>query len=138
VILAENGWGVKLAKNGEKACEARWQLPGAVWGAFERDAAGHGVNVADAAGGLIDAEEDVFGVGAPFAGAGDGIEGNFAQIAGRYQVADGLRRCLLVEGELLDGVAHGLQVLFVMNAKQPEHTRALLEKFGMPFEKGDN
>jgi len=33
---------------------------------------------------------------------------------------------------------HGLQVLFVMNAKQPEHTRALLEKFGMPFEKGDN
>ncbi len=30
---------------------------------------------------------------------------------------------------------HGLQVLFVIRAKQPEHTRALLEKFGMPFEK---
>lgn len=33
--------------------------------------------------------------------------------------------------------AHGLQVLFVINATQPEHARALLEKFGMPFEKGD-
>jgi ribosomal protein L5 len=32
---------------------------------------------------------------------------------------------------------HGLQVVFVINAKQPEHARALLEKFGMPFEKGD-
>ena len=30
---------------------------------------------------------------------------------------------------------HGLQVLFVINAKQPAHARALLEKFGMPFEK---
>jgi large subunit ribosomal protein L5 len=33
--------------------------------------------------------------------------------------------------------AHGLQVVFVVNAKQPEHARALLEKFGMPFQKGD-
>jgi large subunit ribosomal protein L5 len=32
-------------------------------------------------------------------------------------------------------VAHGLQVIFVINAKQKEHSRALLEKFGMPFEK---
>ncbi|HXE10179.1 MAG TPA: 50S ribosomal protein L5 [Verrucomicrobiae bacterium] len=32
---------------------------------------------------------------------------------------------------------HGLQVIFVINAKQPEHARALLEKFGMPFQKGD-
>ncbi len=31
--------------------------------------------------------------------------------------------------------AHGLQVIFVINAKQKEHARALLEKFGMPFEK---
>lgn len=30
---------------------------------------------------------------------------------------------------------HGLQIIFVINAKQPEHARALLEKFGMPFEK---
>ncbi len=30
---------------------------------------------------------------------------------------------------------HGLQVLFVIAAKEPAHTRALLEKFGMPFEK---
>lgn len=33
--------------------------------------------------------------------------------------------------------SHGLQVIFVINAKQPEHARALLEKFGMPFQKGD-
>lgn len=33
--------------------------------------------------------------------------------------------------------AHGLQVIFVINAKQPEHARALLEKFGMPFQKGE-
>jgi large subunit ribosomal protein L5 len=31
--------------------------------------------------------------------------------------------------------SHGLQVIFVINAKQKEHARALLESFGMPFEK---
>lgn len=30
---------------------------------------------------------------------------------------------------------HGLQVIFVIDAHQPEHSKALLEKFGMPFEK---
>lgn len=34
-------------------------------------------------------------------------------------------------------VSHGLQVNFVIEAKEREHARALLEKFGMPFEKGD-
>ena len=34
--------------------------------------------------------------------------------------------------------AHGLQVVFVINAKEKEHARALLEKFGMPFEKENN
>lgn len=33
---------------------------------------------------------------------------------------------------------HGLQVVLVINSKDPAHSRALLEKFGMPFEKGDN
>lgn len=32
-------------------------------------------------------------------------------------------------------VAHGLQVIFVINCTSKEHARALLEKFGMPFEK---
>ena len=32
-------------------------------------------------------------------------------------------------------VAHGLQITFVVNAKDPAHSRALLEGFGMPFEK---
>ncbi len=32
---------------------------------------------------------------------------------------------------------HGLQVLLVIGAKKPEHARALLEKFGLPFEKED-
>jgi large subunit ribosomal protein L5 len=32
---------------------------------------------------------------------------------------------------------HGLQVIFVINAKQKEHARTLLEEFGMPFEKED-
>ncbi|HVW23448.1 MAG TPA: 50S ribosomal protein L5 [Candidatus Saccharimonadales bacterium] len=31
--------------------------------------------------------------------------------------------------------AHGLQGVLVINAKEPAHARALLEKFGMPFEK---
>lgn len=31
--------------------------------------------------------------------------------------------------------AHGLQAVFVVDCQQPEHARALLEKFGMPFEK---
>jgi large subunit ribosomal protein L5 len=31
--------------------------------------------------------------------------------------------------------AHGLQVGLVISCKDPAHTRALLEKFGMPFEK---
>ena len=31
--------------------------------------------------------------------------------------------------------AHGLQVIFVVNCEQKEHARALLEKFGLPFEK---
>lgn len=33
---------------------------------------------------------------------------------------------------------HGLQVLFVIKCEQPEHARVLLEKFGLPFEKGAN
>lgn len=32
--------------------------------------------------------------------------------------------------------AHGLQVIFAINTKSPEHSRLLLEKLGMPFEKG--
>lgn len=31
--------------------------------------------------------------------------------------------------------AHGIQVNFVINSEGPAHSRALLEKFGMPFEK---
>jgi large subunit ribosomal protein L5 len=31
---------------------------------------------------------------------------------------------------------HGLQVIFVIGCESKEHARALLEKFGMPFEKG--
>jgi large subunit ribosomal protein L5 len=31
--------------------------------------------------------------------------------------------------------AHGLQVIFVIKAQEPEHARVLLEKLGMPFEK---
>jgi large subunit ribosomal protein L5 len=31
--------------------------------------------------------------------------------------------------------SHGLQVVFVINCEEKEHARALLEKFGMPFEK---
>lgn len=31
---------------------------------------------------------------------------------------------------------HGLQTIFVIESKDPAHSRALLEKFGMPFEKG--
>ncbi len=34
-------------------------------------------------------------------------------------------------------VTHGLQVTFVIKSKDPKHSRALLEKFGLPFEKGD-
>jgi large subunit ribosomal protein L5 len=32
---------------------------------------------------------------------------------------------------------HGMQLIFVINAKSPEHSRALLEAFGLPFQKGD-
>lgn len=32
-------------------------------------------------------------------------------------------------------LTHGLQVVFVINAQEPEHSRALLTKLGMPFEK---
>jgi large subunit ribosomal protein L5 len=31
--------------------------------------------------------------------------------------------------------SHGLQAVFVINAHEPAHSRALLEKFGMPFQK---
>jgi large subunit ribosomal protein L5 len=31
---------------------------------------------------------------------------------------------------------HGLQVIFVIKCKEKEHARALLEKFGLPFQKG--
>lgn len=33
---------------------------------------------------------------------------------------------------------HGLQIVFVIKAKESSHSRALLEKLGMPFEKGGN
>ena len=33
---------------------------------------------------------------------------------------------------------HGLQVVFVINAEEQAHAKALLEKFGMPFEKENN
>jgi large subunit ribosomal protein L5 len=32
---------------------------------------------------------------------------------------------------------HGLQITFVMKSESAAHSRALLEKFGMPFQKGD-
>lgn len=32
---------------------------------------------------------------------------------------------------------HGLQITFAMKSESATHSRALLEKFGMPFEKGD-
>ncbi len=32
-------------------------------------------------------------------------------------------------------VTHGLQIVMVIRSKQPEHAKALLVKFGMPFEK---
>ena len=32
---------------------------------------------------------------------------------------------------------HGLQVIFVINSNSPEHSKALLEKFGMPFERSN-
>jgi large subunit ribosomal protein L5 len=32
---------------------------------------------------------------------------------------------------------HGLQVIFVIRAKDKEHAKALLQRFGMPFEKED-
>jgi len=32
-------------------------------------------------------------------------------------------------------VPHGLQITFVVRGKEPAHSRALLEAFGMPFEK---
>lgn len=32
---------------------------------------------------------------------------------------------------------HGLQITFAMKSASPAHSRALLEKFGMPFQKGD-
>jgi len=31
--------------------------------------------------------------------------------------------------------AHGIQIVFVIKSKSPEHSRDLLEKFGIPFEK---
>lgn len=34
-------------------------------------------------------------------------------------------------------LVHGLQVTFVMKSESSTHSRALLEKFGVPFEKGD-
>jgi large subunit ribosomal protein L5 len=34
-------------------------------------------------------------------------------------------------------VSHGLQAVLVISAKDRDHARALLEKFGMPFQKGD-
>ncbi len=33
--------------------------------------------------------------------------------------------------------AHGLQMIFVVNCEEKAHARALLEKFGLPFEKED-
>ncbi|HET9850688.1 MAG TPA: 50S ribosomal protein L5 [Candidatus Saccharimonadales bacterium] len=33
--------------------------------------------------------------------------------------------------------SHGLQVVLVMRVKKPEHARPLLEKLGMPFQKGE-
>lgn len=34
-------------------------------------------------------------------------------------------------------VAHGMQITFVVNAKEPAHSQALLTKFGMPFERNE-
>lgn len=34
-------------------------------------------------------------------------------------------------------ITHGMQIVFVIKANEQEHSKALLEKFGMPFEKGN-
>jgi large subunit ribosomal protein L5 len=33
--------------------------------------------------------------------------------------------------------SHGMQVVFAIRSRSPEHSKALLQKLGMPFEKGD-
>lgn len=35
-------------------------------------------------------------------------------------------------------VTHGMQITFVIRAVEPAHSRALLEKFGIPFQKEEN
>lgn len=34
--------------------------------------------------------------------------------------------------------AHGMQITFVLNSQSTEHSRALLAKLGLPFERGEN
>lgn len=34
-------------------------------------------------------------------------------------------------------ITHGLQIVCVVKSQKPEHTKALLDKFGMPFEKSN-
>ena len=68
--------------------------------------------VGDAWRGLVGAQQNAIGIGVPVAAARHGIGGHFPQITGGNQVVERLRAGRLIERVLLDGAAHGLQVLF--------------------------
>src|SRR5207302_2839821 len=87
-------------------------LPRAIRGVFEwRDGVGSGMHVGYAGRGLVRAQQDVVEIGVPVAGASDGVGGNFAEVTCGNEVVERLRACGLIQRVLLNGVAHGLQVL---------------------------
>src|SRR5580704_6409785 len=79
------------------------------------------MHVRDARGGLVGAQQDVIEFGMPLALATDGIGGNFAQVTGGNQVVQRLRPRGLIQRVLLNGVAHGRQILLEYGLLCPKH-----------------
>src|SRR5208283_4132492 len=86
--------------------------PGAVCRAFERRyLVGGGMYVGDASAGLVGAEHDVLILGLPVFLIRHGVHRQRAEIIRADQLVERGRGALLVQCELIDGLAEGEQIL---------------------------
>ena len=88
-------------------------LPGAVGGAVGGGLLGSTVDVVDAGVCLVDAGEGVVLDGHPGVGAmGEGVDRHGFEVAGLDEVVEGLGGFGFVDGVGVDGLTHGVEILF--------------------------
>src|SRR5579885_792212 len=87
-------------------------LPGGIGGPVQGVLLAAGMHVVHARAGLVRAQNGIADVHHPIILVADRVERYFAQVMCLHQIVQRLRRLLLVQRIIVDGLPHGLQVLF--------------------------